>query len=87
MIIPFQDDSTVNYAGDIACCCVFCLDIVVQMVQVSTCRVLDSEIIDDESEKKVGCFVSEKSIFVFDLYIGKCEEVTSKLFVCQNIHL
>ena len=50
LIIPFQGKFTVKFASDVGCCCVFCLECVVQVAQVGTRRVLDTEIIDDEGE-------------------------------------
>ena len=50
MIILFQGEYTVKYASYVAYCYVFCLKFVVQMDNVGMCRVLDSEIIDNEGE-------------------------------------
>ena len=50
LVIPCQGESEVNCASDITCCCVFCLECVVKMVQVGMCRVLNTEIINGEGE-------------------------------------
>ena len=49
-MVPFQGESTVNYDGDVACCCLFYLYGIFQMVQVDICRLIDSETIDNEGE-------------------------------------
>ena len=73
MIILFQGEYTVKYASYVAYFYVFCLKFVVQMDNVGMCRVLDSEIIDNEGVWQFACFVSEKSMGVFYLCVAKYE--------------
>ena len=50
LVIPFQGESTLECAVEVACCCVFFLNGIVQVVHVSMIGVLDTEIIDNEGE-------------------------------------